>query len=87
MFCDPHFTQDAGLPDEAMIMPEMKQLFLEQQMRSSVTAASPSLAELISVGLCGTPCCGFIDLCDGLCRDVLSADEGRVQPPPRLKPR
>lgn len=67
-------------------MPEMKRVLLESRLRGSAEAAQPSLAELISVGLCGAPCCGFIDLCDGLCRDVLPADEDRMQPP-RLKQR
>lgn len=67
-------------------MPDTRQFSMEPLLRDSPSGASPSLAELVAVGLCGTPCCGHIALCDGLCRDVMRADEDRVQPL-RLKPR
>jgi hypothetical protein len=34
------------------------------------SALSPSLGELVAIGLLDTPCCGHIALCDGLCRDA-----------------
>lgn len=48
------------------------------------SALSPSLGELVAIGLLDTPCCGHIALCDGLCRDAERDREGRrVGPEPQ----